>query len=181
MAESILSLPENDTAMSPLFNSVDALQQFGFEGFLPIPVLQESNCCYVLDVPGVYLVLRSSKTPPEFLAESTGGFFKGKNPTVLAGVLENKWVDNVLVLYIGKAGPAKGRTLRTRLAEYMRFGQAEAIGHWGGRYIWQLADSGGLLVCWKETYSDDPRKEESQLIEKFEAVYKKLPFANLQH
>jgi hypothetical protein len=49
----------------------------GSKGFVTISALQKSKCCNVPDVPGVYLVLRASKTSPEFLAESSGGHFKG--------------------------------------------------------------------------------------------------------
>ena len=167
--------------MSPQFGSIDAILQSGFEGFETISALKESRCCDVPDVPGVYLVLRASKTPPEFLAESTGGHFKGKNPTVLVTQLELKWVEDALVLNIGKAGPTRRRTLKSRLAEYMRFGQGEPVGLAGGRYIWQLANSSELLVCWKATPDVDPKDEESRLITEFEAAYRKLPFANLQH
>lgn len=173
--------PEGITKMSSQFDSIDAIRQSGFEGFVTISALQESRCCDVPDVPGVYLVLRASKTPPEFLGESTGGHFKGKNPAVLVSELELNWVEDAIVLNIGKAGPSKGRTLRSRLAEYMQFGQGEPVGHAGGRYIWQLADSSELLVCWKATPDVDPKDEESRLIKDFEAIYKKLPFANLQH
>jgi len=48
--------------------------------------------------------LRPKTTRPCFLDESIGGHFKGKNPTVAVGTLENKWVDDALVLNIGKAG-----------------------------------------------------------------------------
>jgi hypothetical protein len=51
----------------------------------------------------------------------------------------------------------------------------------GGRHIWQLANSGNLLVCWKVTLHDVLRTVEKALIEEFERVYGKLPFANLHH
>jgi hypothetical protein len=89
-------------------------------------------------------------------------------------------VDGALVLNIGKAGPGKA-TLRSRLKQYIRFGQGEAVGHRGGRYIWQLAHSDDLLVCWKVTPDDVPRTVEKMLIEEFETVYGRPPFANLKH
>jgi len=117
---------------------------------------------------------------PDFLSESVGGHFKGKNPTVAVGELQSKWVEDALVLNIGKAGPGKA-TLRSRLKQYVRFGQGQAVGHHGGRYVWQLAHSNNLLVCWKVTLDDVPRTVEKALIETFETAYGKLPFANLNH
>jgi hypothetical protein len=163
-----------------IMESIDAIRQSGFEGFVTISALQTSNCGQVPDKPGVYLILRSSTAPPDFLSESVGGHFKGKSPTVAVSQLQGKWVENALVLNIGKAGPGKA-TLRSRLKQYFRFGRGEAVGHHGGRYIWQLAHSGNLLVCWKVTPNDIPRGVEKALIEAFETVYGRLPFANLNH
>lgn len=162
------------------FKSIDAIRQSGFEGFVTISALQTSNCCEVPNKPGVYLILRPNMALPDFLSESVGGHFKGKNPTVAVGELQSKWVEDALVLNIGKAGPGKA-TLRSRLKQYVRFGQGEAVGHHGGRYIWQLAHSNNLLVCWKVTLDNVPRTVEKALIENFETAYGKLPFANLNH
>jgi hypothetical protein len=163
------------------FENIDMIRQSGFDGFVTISSLQKSNCREVPSDPGVYLVVRTEAAPPEFLNESIGGHFKGKTPTVLVSVLESKWVDDAVVLYIGKAGPDENRTLKTRLNEYMQFGQGTPIGHSGGRFIWQLGGSGNLLVCWKPTPNTDPRTVEKDLIQQFQAVYKKLPFANIYH
>jgi hypothetical protein len=129
--------------------------------------------------PGVYLILNSITNGRTFLRTSTGGHFKGKDPTVEVCRLESKWVGHARVLNIGKAGPRK--TLRSRLNQYMRFGRGEAIGHWDGRYIWQLGHSKSLLVCWKVIPNALPRSEEKALIAKFETKYRRLPFANLRH
>jgi hypothetical protein len=167
--------------MNYRFNSIDAIRQSGFVGFVKISALQESKCCNVPDVSGVYMVLRTAKTRRKFQCDSRGGHFKGRNPAVPVERLESKWVEGTLVVNIGKAGPTRKRTLRNRLAEFMRFGQREPVAHWGGRYIWQVADSRDLLVCWKATPDVHPRVEESRLITEFEAAYRKLPFANLRH
>jgi hypothetical protein len=95
--------------------------------------------------------------------------------------VESRWVENTIVLYIGKAGPEERRTLKARLNEYMQFGRGIPIGHSGGRFIWQLRGSSDLLVCWKPTPNTDPRTVEKDLIRQFEAAYKKLPFANINH
>jgi len=89
-------------------------------------------------------------------------------------------VEDATVLYIGKAGPTQGRTLRIRLRECMQFGRGVPIGHSGGKLIWQLHKSGELLVCWKPTVHDDPRNVEKMLIREFEELYGRIPFANGQ-
>jgi len=62
----------------------------------------------------------------------------------------------------------------------MQFGQGKAVGHYGGRYIWQLQDAKDLVVCWKVTLDDEPRVVEKQMIEEFKAAHGgKRPFANL--
>ena len=162
------------------FASIDDIGHSGFDGFVTVSALQASKCCEVPNKPGVYLVVRPSSVLPEFLNESVGGRFKGNDPTVPTRTLESKWVENTLVLYIGKAGP-RTATLRSRLLQYVRFGQGQRIGHWGGRYIWQLRESYDLLVCWKITALDSPRMIEKALMNEFKQAHGKLPFANLSH
>jgi hypothetical protein len=162
------------------FESFDDLCGGGFEGFEAIATLQASGCSKVPNEPGVYLVLRLNTQHPPLLTRSTGGHFNGKNPTVEVGVLKSKWVRDALVLYIGKAGgPGKVATLRGRLRQYMQFGQGKPIGHWGGRYVWQLGDSSDLVICWKPTPNDIPREVEKGLIREFKAAHNNLPFANI--
>jgi excinuclease UvrABC nuclease subunit len=77
------------------------------------------------------------------------------------------------VLYIGKAD-----ALRRRVRQYMAFGAGRPVGHWGGRLIWQLADSDALLVAWRETA--EPLRVEAELLNAFADVFGSLPFANLR-
>ncbi len=156
------------------FDSIENIRQAGFDGFVAVSKLQTSKCSEVPEEPGIYLVLRPSKTRPDFLGESTGGFFKEKNPTVEIETLEQNWVEDTVVLYIGQTS-----TLKTRLRTLCKFGQGKAIGHWGGRCMWQLRDSSDLLVCWKGTPDAVPKVVESELIQEFKAAYDKRPFANL--
>lgn len=63
------------------------------------------------------------------------------------------------------------------------FTQAELrpIGHWGGRYIWQLADADELLVAWHPISWDEAAREyERRLLAHFGDLDEgRRPFANL--
>ena len=152
-----------------------------FSGFVSVPIARGwPRMEAIPDKPGVYGVLRMNNCPPKFLRKSTGGRFKGKDPSVSIPTLRKKWVENASVLYVGQSGGKGGdATLRSRIERYLDFGKGENVGHWGGRYIWQLEEANDLLLCWKP--SSDPRGLEKRLIGKFEKIYGRLPFANLQH
>jgi hypothetical protein len=77
------------------------------------------------------------------------------------------------VVYVGKA-----TSLRSRLAQYRRYGSGQPVGHQGGQYIWQVSDSAALLVAWKPT-DRDPGAEEAALLRLFLTEHGRLPFANL--
>ena len=155
------------------------LRDNGFTGSSTIDDLR-SRRAVVPGLPGVYIVYRDQLNPAEFLDRSTGGWFKGRDPSVPIGKLEASWVEEAHVLYIGKAdsGRTGTRGVRVRVDEYLRFGHGEPIGHWGGRYLWQLADVDELLICWKPC--SDPADEEARLLDLFRAAHDALPFANLR-
>lgn len=161
--------------------SIESLKESGFLGFVSVQDLTTENCGQVSQQPGVYIVIRSVNSPPDFSSTSPGGHFKGKNPTVPTQELNTNWVDGASVVYIGKAGGSNSSaTLKKRLRQYMQFGSGRLVGHWGGRYIWQLADYASLLVCWRPTAPEEPADVETRLLRGFQAVHGKRPFANLR-
>lgn len=158
------------------------LREMGFQGFVKVQDLMKDISC-VPDRKGVYAIIRFSTGEPRFLKVGTGGHFKNKEPNVLVSELEKNWLDDTDILYIGKAGSLTGdATLRSRLYQYMQFGQGYNVGHWGGRYIWQLADRKSLMVCWLPTlHSQEPEVVEKGFIQDFKlAHHGNRPFANLR-
>lgn len=151
-----------------------ALEDLGFEGFVTFQDLRQGRIAEVPAAKGVYVVLRVAGRKPAFLSTNPGGRFKGRDPSVGPEVLRAKWVAAASVIYIGK-----GDNLRRRLSEFMRFGSGEPIGHWGGRYIWQVAGSGRFVVGWMQTAPVAARTTEIDLLAHFVATYGRRPFANL--
>lgn len=151
----------------------DMIESAGFAGFMPVVELRDSKTESVPDVPGVYMVLRDSGERPDFLARGSGGYFKGKDPNVPLSELCANWVEGAKVLYIGKA-----KSLRKRISQYLRFGDGKPVCHWGGRYIWQLADAQELIFCWMPV-DGDPDAVETEMICRFREHYGSRPFANL--
>ena len=156
------------------------LEAEGFIGFVRFASLPSED---VPATPGVYVVLRESPAAPLYLKVSPAGHFKQRDPSTTLAKLHSKWIASTPVLYIGKAtgGRTGRRTLRKRLDEYRRHGTGEPIGHWGGRYLWQLTDSADLVVCWRETSAIDSSRLEGGLLEGFAQAFGALPFANLRH
>jgi hypothetical protein len=163
----------------PMTMTEQALRSANFVGFVPFADLRAA---LVSTAAGVYVVLRPSTSPPSYLPSSPAGHFKGKDPTVSEHTLSSAWVPGAQVLYIGKAGAVATtqRGLRKRLDEYRAFGDGQPVGHRGGRYIWQLADSSELLVAWLPTPDEEPFDVEHALIQTFRADHAGArPFANL--
>ena len=148
------------------------LEALGFQGFQSVRDLRLARCVPLPMDGGVYLVLRTSETPPTFSTTGTGGWFKGKDPNVSLVELRAKWLPDVPLLYVGKA-----TGLRERVDQLLRFGAGSRVGHWGGRYLWQVKGSEDFLVTWKR--SKTPRATEASLILEFVNLHSKLPFANL--
>lgn len=156
------------------FNAIEKIKEAGFRGFVSVENLYNFGYSSIPEDGGVYMILRKSVSKPVFLSKGTGGYFKEKEPNVCIDVLKANWVAETCVMYIGKA-----TSLRKRISQYIRFGHGANVGHYGGRFIWQLADSKDLIVCWKPSLIN-PRTEESALIQKFIGYYGERPFANLQ-
>lgn len=161
------------------FNDIAALKENGFTGFKSVQELWMDSSS-IPKSKGVYLVINPTHQKPQFISPGVGGFFKGKDPNVSMTELQKNHVLNSQVVYIGKAGSTAGQaTLNSRLRQYLRFGQTKNVGHWGGRYIWQLKNHSTLLFCWKPTPNEDPRALEKELLAAYVTQFGTRPFANL--
>jgi hypothetical protein len=157
----------------------DELTRDGFLGFYTVKRLRSTRCAEVPAEQGVYVVLRRGFVAPRFLERGSGGLFKGKDPNAAVSVLQLAWVATAIVLYVGKAGGGKSKAhLRERMDLLIQFGSGANVAHWGGRYLWQLADAEDLILCWKPTPRSDPRSVEKAIISEFEATYGRRPYAN---
>lgn len=150
-----------------------SLEAAGFVGWIPFSAIRGSACPAS---GGVYVITYGGGNPAAYAERSCGGWFKGKDPTVSREALLANWVEGAEVVYIGKANE-----LKRRLTQFADFGAGKAIGHWGGRLIWQLPNIDGLLVAWKETPGRVPVEVEAELIGQFRKAYGKPPFANDPH
>ena len=149
----------------------EGLAAAGFVGFVNWAELSWDE---VPSGQGVYVVMTDGPDPPEYLSRSPAGWFKRRDPTGSRTTLEAAWVEGCPLVYIGKAA-----RLRTRLRQYRDHGQGKPVGHWGGRYIWQLSNSGDLVVAWRVT-DEDPEQLEKEMLAAFLDQYGQLPFANLR-
>lgn len=156
------------------YTSIEELKAEGFTGFRTVADMKSSGCRESPPAGGVYMIVRPDDSKPHFLPLGSGGHFKGQDPNVTVEELQANWVDGTCVLYIGKA-----TSLKKRLSQYMRFGNGSNVGHWGGRYIWQLENVDRMLVCWKTT-TERPRDVEKKMIAEFKEQFGRWPFANLQ-
>ena len=149
------------------WSTYSSIKDYGFRGAYTVVNLRRFIDDHTLDrkVPassGVYIVFRRS-----------GGYFKGSNPNVRITTLEDEWVSGVPVIYIGRTS-----CLQRRIRQLIEFGRGKSVGHWGGRYMWQLADAKSLCVCWM--VSDDYELLRNKLVDSFYSKLEHLPFANLR-
>ena len=170
-AEQLIAFPATEEPVEQAFDRA-ALAVQGFEGWVRFADLSDAD---VPRAPGVYVVVRADPSAARrFVELSPAGWFKDRDPTAALQELERRWVHGAATVYIGKA-----TNLRTRLDQYRRHGIGEPVGHWGGRYIWQLAEASELLVAWRAVSDEDPGQVEAELLAAFERRYGVLPFANL--
>ena len=166
-------------------DEIDELIEDGFVGFVTFRDLRAGAIDDIPDHQGVYVICIPADYNVEFLNDSIGGWFKGKNPSVDLNVLSSNWISGTRIIYVGRAGGLRkgGRvsraTLRKRLKQYSKFGVGIKIGHWGGRFIWQLKNSDSFLVAYRPLVEDNPVDVETRMLENFSRKYGKLPFANL--
>jgi hypothetical protein len=158
--------------------NIDGISLDRFSEPVTVGILRKTRCSAVPQSSGIYLVLRMADCLPEFLAKSTGGAFKKKDPTCPAEFLCTNWVQGAHVVYVGKAAGRQG--LRRRLDDLIAFGYGEAVGHWGGRLLWHLPEKEKLLVRWRTCSAGDADKEETNAIGAFRSLRAMRPYANLR-
>lgn len=169
------------------FNNIEEIEKAGFIGFTKMSELFLGTKG-IPKIKGVYFVLYLDEKPPTFLSNGAGPklYKKKTNPNVSLAELKSNWVENTIVVYIGKAGGTfQGKeskeTLRSRLQTYFSFGKGKDVSHFGGRLIWQLENYKDLIVCWQPTLDNEPAVIETNLIAEFKKKYnQQRPFANLK-
>ena len=154
------------------------LLQQGFTGFR---ALDELEIMRVPQGPGIFAILQPADFEPVFLAKSTAGTFKKKDPSLKPAALEAEWVPEAKVLYLGKAsaGSQGNRGLRKQIQEFMDYGRGRPTVVWDARLIWQLRDAMDLVVAWKEFPAAEVNRAEAAFHAQFVESYGRLPFANL--
>jgi hypothetical protein len=154
------------------------LKDDGFSGFRTFLNLEINR---IPQGPGIFAVLIPEGFEPGFLAKSTAGRFKKKDPSLKPEAVAAEWVQGADVLFVGKAGVgSKGnRGLRRQIQELVDFGHGKPPGHWDGRLLWQLADAESLLIAWKELPADQVNQAEAEYHAAFRNLHGRLPFANL--
>ena len=152
------------------------LKESGFEGFRSVKELKSKQISSIVpDAGGVYVIFRLNGAKPKFLEKGTGGYYQGKEPNVSVAELERNWIDGASVMYIGCTN-----NLSERITLLIQFGEGKAVGHYGGRLLWQLEDSDGLIVCWRAT-KQKPGEVKKKMIQHFKEIHNgQMPFANLK-
>lgn len=110
------------------FEKIESLKNEGFYGFVSVKSLL-NNHSQIPATRGVYMVLRTIMDEPIFLEKGSSGYFKGTDPNVAIKILQEKWVYNTPVVYIGKAGGKKNKTtLRSRILQYLNLDKVNLSG-----------------------------------------------------
>jgi hypothetical protein len=157
---------------------IDGICMEGFTEPVTIDELRRTRYSVVPNSPGIYLILSASDSRPGFLAVSTGGWFKRKDPSYPSETVCGNWIEGARVVYIGMTRARKG--LRGRLRQFFDFGSGKAVGHRGGRLLWHLADSGNLIIRWRTCSANEADAAETAAIACFKAAFSgRRPFANM--
>ncbi len=157
---------------------IEMYKNEGFKGFISVKDLRKKlseKTSGISTEAGIYIVVRDNDSAPSFESVGTGGHHKGKNPNVDIATLQDEYVNDSKIVYIGQS-----TNLRRRIRELLHFGVGKNIGHWGGRYLWQLSDAEDLLVAWKEMPGQDVVQEEKSMLKDFIDRHDRPPFANLK-
>jgi len=160
---------------------VKNLEKNGFTGFKTVRELWASKEVIPKQM-GVYCVVNPDKNQPQFINPGACGSHKNKNPNVSIETLENNYISDTQIVYIGKAGGSNlDATLRSRLSAYLGCGKNKTCSHSGGRYIWQLKNYEDLIFCWKTLLNHEPEAIEKKMLKDFSIQFGDLPFANLSY
>ncbi len=89
-----------------------------------------------------------------------------------------EWVHGAQTLYFGSSDSLRDRI--GLLIEFSDAGPDKSVLHWGGRFLWQVADSDDFLIAWRTTPPVCFRTTERELVDEFRDVYGRMPFANLR-
>lgn len=137
-----------------------------------LQTLYRCGCDCIPEAPGIYRVLR----PEGMSIHFTEHTYNHSAKLYPVEKLSSKYRDckDQEVLYIGKADGKKG--LRQRLKQYMNYGWSKAANHNGGRAIWQIEDTGLLLLAFEECENAEAR--EKQLLADYKAKNGSYPLAN---
>ncbi|MEK7068848.1 MAG: hypothetical protein AAB947_00530 [Patescibacteria group bacterium] len=127
------------------------------------------------DKPGIYWYeIDQPIKKALFKEDNPAGHYRGKDPTVRVVCLQEKWVSEATIVYIGET-----KNLRKRIRLRARFANGEPVRAWGGRYLWQLDDAIQKRMAVRCKVDQDYKTAESLEISEFKNKYGKLPFANL--
>jgi len=175
-AEFSLSDSSARTASNPQI--IDGISLDGFSKPVLINGLLRTRSAGAPENSGIYLIIRPSISEPHFLRKSTGGWFKGLDPSYPLKVVHENWVEGAHVMYVGMTAAEGG--LRSRLCRFFDFGAGKRVGHRGGRLLWHLEDSGKFLVRWQICSASKADSNETTAITNFKSVHGgRRPFANM--
>jgi len=157
---------------------IDGISLDGFSEPITIDELHQTRCRKVPEKSGIYVIIRPSDSAPRFLRKSTGGVFKGLDPSYPFAVVRENWVEGAHVVYVGMTAADGG--LRSRLGQFFDFGAGKRVGHRGGRLLWHLQDSGELQVRWRTCAANKADSAEDDAIASFKSAHDgRRPFANM--